>query len=144
MLAAITAFANGITATEVDPDLLTSRAIRLVDGTLASGGNRYEDAQIALWEFQSGSGLTAFDTSGVDPAIDLNFSGDVTWFGGWGISIGSDAAQGPGKAQASTIGKRETCTTSCRSRASSRSKHGSYRPTSRRKWHRSSAIRRDR
>jgi hypothetical protein len=39
----------------------------------------------------------------VDPAIDLNFSGDVTWFGGWGISIGSDAAQGPGKAQASTI-----------------------------------------
>jgi hypothetical protein len=103
MIAAITAFANGIAATEVDPDLLTSRAIRLVDGTLASGGNRYEDAQIALWEFQSGSGLTAFDTSGVDPAIDLNFSGDVTWFGGWGISIGSDAAQGPGKAQASTI-----------------------------------------
>ena len=104
MLAAITAFANGITATVVDPNLLTSRAIRLVDGTLASGGNRYEDAQVALWEFQTGNGLTAFDSSGVDPAVDLNFSGDVTWYGGWGISIGADAAQGPGKAQASTTG----------------------------------------
>ena len=102
MLAAITAFANGITATTVDPNLVFSKAVRLVDGTLASGGNRYEDAQIALWEFKTGSGLTAFDTSGVDPAIDLNFSGDVSWFGGWGITIGNNAAQGPGKAQGST------------------------------------------
>ncbi len=101
MLAAITAFAGGIQATVVNPDLLTSQAIRLVDGTLASGGNRYEDVQVALWEFQQGSGLVALDSSGVDPAIDLNFFGDVTWFGGWGITIGADAAQGPGKAQAS-------------------------------------------
>ena len=90
MLAAVTAFANGIQATVVDPALLTSKAIRLVDGTLASGGNRYEDAQIALWEFQTGNGLTAYDSSGVDPAIDHNFSGDVSWYGGWGISIGTD------------------------------------------------------
>jgi len=102
MLAAMTAFAGGILPTVVDPDLLTSKAIRLTDGILASGGNRYEDSQIALWEFQTGSGLVAFDSSGVDPAIDLNFSGDVTWFGGWGISIGANAAQGPGKAQGST------------------------------------------
>ena len=102
MLAAITAFANGITATTVDPDLVTSQALRLVDGTLASGGNRYEDAQIALWEFKTGSGLIAYDTSGVDPAIDLDFYGDVTWYGGWGITIGTDAAQDSGKAQGST------------------------------------------
>ncbi len=107
MLAAMTAFANGISATVVDPNLVTSRAIRLVDGTLASGGNRYEDAQVALWEFQTGSGLTAYDTSGVDPAIDLNFSGDVSWFGGWGISIGANAAQGPGKAQGSTTASQK-------------------------------------
>jgi len=107
MLAAITAFANGISATVVDPALVTSKAIRLVDGTLASGGNRYEDAQVALWEFKTGSGLTAFDTSGVDPAIDLNFSGDVSWFGGWGITIGADAAQGPGKAQGSTTASKK-------------------------------------
>ncbi len=102
MLAAMTAFAGGIVPTVVNPDLLTSKAIRLTDGILASGGNRYEDSQIALWEFQTGNGLIAFDSSGVDPAIDLNFSGDVTWFGGWGITIGANAAQGPGKAQAST------------------------------------------
>jgi concanavalin A-like lectin/glucanase superfamily protein len=107
MLAAITAFADGIVATVVDPLLLTSKAIRLIDGTLASGGNRYEDAQVTLWEFQTGSGLTAYDTSGVDPAIDLNFSGDVSWFGGWGITIGSDAAQGPGKAQGSTTASKK-------------------------------------
>ena len=101
MIAAITAFAGGIQATVVNADLQTSKAIRLIDGTLASGGNRYEDAQIALWEFQTGSGQIAFDSSGEDPAIDLNFFGDVTWYGGWGITIGADAAQGPGKAQAS-------------------------------------------
>jgi hypothetical protein len=94
---AITAFASGITPTLVDPSLITSKALRLVDGTLASGGNRYEDAQIALWEFKTGSGTIAYDTSGVDPAVDLNFSGGgVSWFGGWGITITD------GKAQAST------------------------------------------
>jgi hypothetical protein len=93
---AIAAFAGGITPTTVDPNLVTSKALRLVDGTLASGGNRYEDAQIALWEFKTGSGTVAYDTSGVDPAVDLNFSGGVTWFGGWGITITD------GKAQAST------------------------------------------
>ena len=102
MLAAVQAFTNSIQPTTVDPSLITSRAINLTDGVLASGGNRYEDAQIALWEFQTGSGLVAFDSSGVDPAIDLNFSGDVSWFGGWGITIGADPAQGPGKAQGST------------------------------------------
>ena len=91
---AITAFANGIPLTTVDPNLVTSKALRLVDGTLASGGNRYEDAQIALWEFKTGTGLVAYDTSGVDPAIDLNLSEEVTWFGGWGITTNGGKAQG--------------------------------------------------
>ncbi|MEM7433146.1 MAG: LamG domain-containing protein [Pseudomonadota bacterium] len=91
---AITAFANGIALTEVDPDLITSKALRLIDGTLASGGNRYEEAQVALWEFTTGNGLVAFDTSGVDPAVDLNLSPEVTWFGGWGITTNGGRAQG--------------------------------------------------
>ncbi len=107
MLAAITAFAGGISETVVDGSLITSRALPLVNGTIASGGNRYEDAQIALWEFKTGNGLVAYDTSGVDPAIDLNFSGDVSWYGGWGITIGADAAQGPGKAQGSTSASKK-------------------------------------
>jgi len=106
MLNAITAFANAIQPTAVDPNLIYSKAVRLVDGTLASGGNRYENDQIALWEFKTGTGSTAFDTSGVDPAIDLNFSGDVTWYGGWGITIGAGAS-GPGKAQGSTVASKK-------------------------------------
>jgi len=98
---AIATLANGIPLTTVDPSLVTSKALRLVDGTLASGGNRYEDAQIALWEFQTGQGTVAFDTSGVDPAINLNLSGDVQWFGGWGITIND------GKAQATTTDSRK-------------------------------------
>ena len=107
MLTAITNFANGIQPTTIDPNLIYSKAVRLVDGTVASGGNRYENDQIALWEFKTGSGTTAFDSSGVDPAIDLNFSGDVTWYGGWGITIGADPIQGPGKAQGSTTSSRK-------------------------------------
>ena len=99
---AIRAYAGLIEPTTVTPDLITSKAITLLDGTLASGGNRYENDQIALWEFKTGQGNVAYDTSGVDPAIDLNFSGDVSWYGGWGITIGTDMPMGPGKAQAST------------------------------------------
>ncbi|MGI9200740.1 MAG: LamG-like jellyroll fold domain-containing protein, partial [Woeseiaceae bacterium] len=101
MLAAITAFANGIALTQVDPNLTTSKAMRLTDGTLASGGNRFEDAQVALWEFKTGAGTVAFDTSGVDPAIDLNLSSEVTWFGGWGITTNG------GRAQATTTSSRK-------------------------------------
>jgi hypothetical protein len=94
MQQAILQFAGGIAETTIDPALVYSEALRLVDGTLASGGNRYEDAQIALWEFKTGSGLVAYDSSGVDPAIDLNLSAEVTWFGGWGITTNSGRAQG--------------------------------------------------
>jgi hypothetical protein len=91
---AITAFANGITGTAVDGNLLISMGLSLTDGTIASGGNRYEDAQIALWEFKTGNGLVAFDTSGVDPAVDLNLSPEVSWYGGWGITTNGGSARG--------------------------------------------------
>jgi hypothetical protein len=107
MLSWVTAFADGIDPQEVNPALITSKALTLADGALASGGNRYENDQIALWEFKTGTGTVAYDTSGIDPAIDLNFSGDVSWFGGWGITIGNDAALGAGKAQAATTTSRK-------------------------------------
>ena len=106
--AAIRQYAGLISPTQVDPALVTSNEVTLLDGTLASGGNRYENDQIALWEFKTGEGTVAYDTSGVDPAIDLNFSGDVSWYGGWGITVGSDIAfGGPGKAQAPTTTSRK-------------------------------------
>jgi hypothetical protein len=97
MLAAITAFANGIPVTPVDPSLVISNALTLKQGTIASGGSRFEANLVAKYMFQTGSGSTAYDTSGVTPAADLSLSGNVSWVGGWGINIGAG-----GKAQAST------------------------------------------
>jgi hypothetical protein len=103
MLAAIQAFANLEPLTSVDPSLVTSSALGLTQGTVASGANRFDTNVIAKYEFQTGTGLTAFDTSGVDPSADLTLSGSVTWAGGWGILI---QAAG-GKAQASTSSSKK-------------------------------------
>ena len=101
MQAAIQQMADAIPVSQVDPSLVVSKALTLYDGTIASGGNRYENNLIALYEFKTGNGMTAYDTSGVDPAADLQLSGDVSWVGGWGINIKA------GKAQASTTASRK-------------------------------------
>jgi hypothetical protein len=97
MLAQIQAFAKMLTPANIDPALVVSKALTLADGTIASGANRYDADTIAKYEFQTGSGYTAYDTSGIDPAADLTISGNVLWAGGWGINVGAG-----GKAQAST------------------------------------------
>lgn len=104
MEAAIRAFANQVPATQVDPTLVLSKALGMYDGVVASGGNRYTANLIGLWEFKTGKGTVAYDTSGVDPALNLTLSGDVTWVGGWGINVRS------GKAQGSTSSSRKLTT----------------------------------
>jgi hypothetical protein len=94
MQLAISNFAATVNTTQLNPLLVNSDSLKLTDGTIASGGNRYEGAQIGLWEFKTGSGTTAFDTSGVEPAINLQLLGEVEWFGGWGITINDGRAQG--------------------------------------------------
>ena len=94
MESAIRAFAGSVAATQVDPSLVLSKALRLYDGTVASGGSRYASNVIGLWEFKTGSGSVAYDTSGVEPALNLTLSGDVTWVGGWGINVRRGKAQG--------------------------------------------------
>ena len=91
MLDAITKFAAGIAITPVDPTLVLSMALRLKDGTIASGGSRSEPNLVAKYEFKTGTGMTAYDTSGVSPAADLQFTGPVSWVGGWGINIATGA-----------------------------------------------------
>jgi len=91
---AISSFASQIPLTEVDPSLLKSKALFLTDGIVASGGGRYDASVIAVWNFKTGTGTTAFDTSGVEPAINLNLSGSYNWVGGWGIQIVDGKAQG--------------------------------------------------
>ncbi len=90
-------FAGAIQITQVDPNLVISKAMLLGDSILASGGSRYEDKQIALWEFKTGEGTEAYDTSGIEPAMKLSFTGPVTWVLGYGIDVSAG-----GKAQAST------------------------------------------
>lgn len=94
MEAAIRALAGSIAPTQVDPSLVLSKALRLYDGTVASGGNRHNRNVIGLWEFKTGSGTVAYDTSGVEPALNLTLSGDVSWVGGWGINVKRGKAQG--------------------------------------------------
>ncbi|MDH3218185.1 MAG: LamG domain-containing protein [Gammaproteobacteria bacterium] len=85
---AITVFANGILPTQVDPVLVTSKALNLGDGIIASGGNRHEADQIALWEFKSGLGSPeAIDTSGKTPEINLQLGGSYQWLGGYGLDL---------------------------------------------------------
>ena len=97
MLAQIQAFAAMLTPSNLDPNLVTSKAISLTQGTIASGASRYDADTIAKYEFQSVVNSTTFDTSGIDPAADLTISGNVTLAGGWGINVGAG-----GKAQATT------------------------------------------
>lgn len=97
MQAAIQTFVDSIPETEVAPELVTSRALSLVDGVVASGGGRNDASAIALYQFKTLTGNTAFDTSGVEPAMNLSFTGNVSWVGGWGIRLGAGS-----RAQAST------------------------------------------
>ena len=94
LINAIQNMADGIDLTELDGLLINSKALTLFDGTLATGGGRFENDVIAKWEFKTGSGTTAFDTSGVEPAINLTLNGDVNWIGGWGIQLVNGKAQG--------------------------------------------------
>ncbi len=100
---AITAYSNTITPTQVDPNLIISRAMKLQppEAIIATGGQRHTVNQIALWEFKEGSGSpTAFDTSGVSPTIDLSVSGDVSWVGGYGLQFNNQTQAFNGRAQA--------------------------------------------
>jgi hypothetical protein len=84
---AIKAFADKIPVSQVDPNLVISKALTLYDGTVAAGGNRYDNNVIALYEFKTGTGTVAYDTSGVEPALNLDLSAADMWAGGWGINI---------------------------------------------------------
>jgi hypothetical protein len=98
MLAAIQAFAGAIAPTQVDPNLVISKALGMYDGTIASGNSRYDTGVIARWQFKEGTGSIANDTSGVDPALNLTTSGDVGWVGGWGLRFGPNGGEARGGA----------------------------------------------
>ena len=95
---AVTDFSNGIGLTQIDPQLVLSKALTLADGNIASGGSRHEENVIALYEFKQGSGATIYDVSGIAPSLHLQLSGtedvDYKWVGGWGVEFLNSKAQG--------------------------------------------------
>jgi concanavalin A-like lectin/glucanase superfamily protein len=102
MEAAVKSFTDLVKVQPLDPSLVVSKALTLYDGTVAAGGNRYDNNVIALYEFKTGSGSIAYDTSGVEPALNLTLSAANMWVGGWGINI-----QAGQKAQGSTTASKK-------------------------------------
>jgi len=87
MEAAVRSFTDQVTIAPVDSSLVLSKALTLYDGTVAAGGNRYDTSVVALYEFKTGTGNVAYDTSGVEPALNLTLTSGDMWVGGWGINI---------------------------------------------------------
>ncbi len=89
-------FAGGITPSGVNPSLVVSGALTFNDGVIASGGNRHEANQVALWEFKGGANdpnaTTVSDVS-LSGGLDLTFSGNVNWVPGYGIELSGGAAK---------------------------------------------------
>jgi len=102
MQAAIQAFADGLDAVEVDPDLVISKAVGLGDAFVLSSGGRIDTDIIAKYEFKTGKNTVAFDTSGIEPAADLSLIGNVAWSSAWGIKLADN-----GRAQATVSGSRK-------------------------------------
>lgn len=95
MLTAIKELISEDIADPVDPTeqgLTISGGMILTEGTVASSGGRFEQHQIAYWNFSTGTGNVAYDISGIEPAMNLSLSGDISWVGGWGIDITSGRA----------------------------------------------------
>ncbi|WP_228768345.1 LamG domain-containing protein [Shewanella sp. TC10] len=101
MLAAITAMSDAIELDQISPEMVVSKSLRLTDGITASSGGRFETDVIALYQFKTGEGATAYDTSGIAPEANLSLTGDVEWLGSWGLSFTN------GKAQASTANSKK-------------------------------------
>jgi len=72
---------------DVADGTLTSETLTLADGVEEQGNERHMADVIALWEFKEGSGVVAYDTSGVAPAMDLDLSAGVEFMSSYGIEV---------------------------------------------------------
>jgi Concanavalin A-like lectin/glucanases superfamily len=102
MQEAITAFSNSITPITVDPALVISKAVDLSDAFILTSGGRIDSELIAKYEFKTGQGTIAYDTSVVSPAANLNMMGNVAWSSAWGLRF-----KDFGRAQATTATSRK-------------------------------------
>jgi hypothetical protein len=96
MLAQIVAWqaaieAVGETSGGVDVSGLTSNTRQVADGVEEVGSERFDNGIIARWDFKEQTGTTAFDTSGVAPAMDLALEG-AELMSSYGIDVASGRA----------------------------------------------------
>lgn len=109
---AIAYMSDQIKPTVIDKNLIISKAMQLKvpEAIIASGGERHTSNQIALWEFKNAgddpNATTAYDSSRVEPLMNLTLQGDYRWVGGYGVEFNSGAGitpAVPGRAQASFL-----------------------------------------
>lgn len=104
MTRVVSDFVNSLEPQEVPEAWLVSSEVIIAGaagepgiGQIVSAAGRVETDVIALYQFKQGSGTVAYDTSTVEPQLNLNIYGDHEWVGSWGLTF-SDG----GKAQASS------------------------------------------
>jgi hypothetical protein len=73
---------------------LVSQSLTLADGFEDQGQDRDQTDAIAVWDFKEGAGATAFDSSGIAPAIDLSLNG-ATWLSSYGLAFETGSAGAP-------------------------------------------------
>ena len=96
MNAAVTVWADAINVEgggTVVEEAILSRDLSLGDGVEAEGEERYAGGLIALWEFKEGERGFAYDTSGVEPVINLSL-GDIRWMSSYGIEFDGERSWG--------------------------------------------------
>jgi hypothetical protein len=81
---------GGVPGPNTIPGVIASD-VRLLANAQKAASGRFEGNVIAQWKFEEGQGTTAFDTSNVNPRMDLTLN-NVTWLSGSGIEMtASDA-----------------------------------------------------
>ncbi|MFL0811048.1 MAG: LamG domain-containing protein [Agarilytica sp.] len=92
---AIRDFLNGgaVEEREIPEEWIVSSAAQFNHDSsqIISAGGRVETNVIALYQFKEGEGGTAYDISGIDPVLHLDFTGNVEWLGSWGIRFEDNA-----------------------------------------------------
>lgn len=73
------------------PEKIASAAMTFAESVEDTSSIRYDEFVIARFEFAEGAGETARDSSGIEPAMDLELTG-VDWLPGNGIEIKSGKA----------------------------------------------------
>ncbi len=104
MQEAIERLAGKAVRVSLDPKIVASDGVSFQSATVVSTGGRIDSNAIALYKFSEGQGSVAYDTSGVEPALNLKLDGDYLWEGAWGIRLNAalDGQVPNGRAQGMT------------------------------------------